>query len=215
MSECTNGELRDLLPELVNGRLDTESRERVEAHVASCMECADELALLRSLRPALTREPVIDTQRIANAVLARTANGASRAAPRAGIAPRGGVGVGAAARRGGGGGGVGGAAQVACGDRRRRAARGRGAWIRREDPWCDWNAARRGRAQAGNRHERYGQPAASSSGVGARTHCRTAVLRACRCPPTSGCRRAAARRRSCSNHGRKHWRARERVRSLR
>ena len=97
MSECTNGELRDLLPELVNGRLDTESRERVEAHVASCMECADELALLRSLRPALTREPVIDTQRISNAVLARTANGASRAPARAGIAPRWRVAIAAAA----------------------------------------------------------------------------------------------------------------------
>ena len=41
MSECTNGELRDLLPELVNGRLDAELQRHVEAHVAACAECAD------------------------------------------------------------------------------------------------------------------------------------------------------------------------------
>ena len=33
MSECTNGELRDLLPELVNGQLDAEMQRAVEAHV--------------------------------------------------------------------------------------------------------------------------------------------------------------------------------------
>jgi anti-sigma factor RsiW len=86
MSECTNGELRDLLPELVNERLDAESRLRVEAHVASCAECADELALLRALRPALIGEPVIDTQRVAAAVLARTSGAPARARAHAGIA---------------------------------------------------------------------------------------------------------------------------------
>lgn len=73
MSECTNGELRDLLPELVNGRLDATMRQSVEAHVASCTECATELALLRALRPALLSEPAIDAQRIAAAVRARVA----------------------------------------------------------------------------------------------------------------------------------------------
>jgi hypothetical protein len=73
MSECTNGEMRDLLPELVNGRLGAELQLAVEAHVAECAECAAELTLLRSLRPALMREPVVDTQRIAAAVRAQTA----------------------------------------------------------------------------------------------------------------------------------------------
>ena len=77
MSECTNGELRDLLPELVNGRLGAEMQQTVEAHVASCTECAEELALLRSLRPALMRAPAIDTQWLAAAVHAQT-GGAQR-----------------------------------------------------------------------------------------------------------------------------------------
>jgi hypothetical protein len=88
MTECTNGELRDLLPELVNGRLDAEMRQRVEGHVASCEVCANELALLRSVRPALMRAPAIDAERIAAAVRAQTAAGASSASTRAGIARR-------------------------------------------------------------------------------------------------------------------------------
>jgi hypothetical protein len=76
--------MRDLLPELVNGRLDAELQLAVEAHVAECAECAAEVTLLRSLRPALLGAPVIDSQRIAAAVRAQTA-----AAPQRGPARRG------------------------------------------------------------------------------------------------------------------------------
>lgn len=78
MSECTNGEMRDLLPELVNGRLDAAQQLAVEGHVAACAECAAELTLLRSLRPVLMREPVVDTQRIAAEVRAQTSAAAER-----------------------------------------------------------------------------------------------------------------------------------------
>ena len=71
MTECTNGEMRDLLPELVSGRLSAEMQLAVEAHVAECEECAEELTLLRALRPALMRGPVVDAQRIAAAVRAQ------------------------------------------------------------------------------------------------------------------------------------------------
>jgi len=88
MNECTNGELRDLLPELVNGRLDAAMRQAVETHVASCAECAEELSLLRSLRPALVHEPSIDAQRIAAAVRARTSAPARLQQPRSRIPTR-------------------------------------------------------------------------------------------------------------------------------
>jgi hypothetical protein len=78
MSDCTNGELRDLLPELMHGTLDAETQRAVEAHVASCGECAEELALLRALRPALVRGPAVDSQRIAAAVNARTTRAPQR-----------------------------------------------------------------------------------------------------------------------------------------
>ena len=97
MGDCTNGELRDLLPELANDRLDAESRQRLEAHVAACDECAEELALLRALRPSLLREPAVDTQRIAAAVLARTRDASSRAPARARLATRWRIAIAAAA----------------------------------------------------------------------------------------------------------------------
>jgi anti-sigma factor RsiW len=97
MGECTNGELRDLLPELVNARLDPAMSQTVEAHVASCMECAEELALLRSLRPALKQAPTIDTQRIAAAVRAQIAGDATRAPAGEGIGTRWKVAIAAAA----------------------------------------------------------------------------------------------------------------------
>lgn len=71
MSDCTNGELRDLLPELMHGTLDAEKRRAVEAHVAACPECREELALLRAIRPALMGGPAVNAQRIAAAVNAR------------------------------------------------------------------------------------------------------------------------------------------------
>jgi anti-sigma factor RsiW len=80
MSECTKGELRDLLPELVNGQLDAETQRAVEAHVAGCEECAEELALLRALRLGLVRGPVVDAAKIAAAVCAHTAQQPARAA---------------------------------------------------------------------------------------------------------------------------------------
>lgn len=88
MSECTNGELRDLLPELVNGRLDAETQRAVGAHVVECEECSAELALLRALKPALMRAPVIDTQRIAAAVQARTSTSGGRGRARVSMQSR-------------------------------------------------------------------------------------------------------------------------------
>ena len=82
MSECTNGEMRDLLPELVSGRLGAEMQLAVEAHVAECGECTEELALLRSLRPVLMGGPVVDTARIAAAVRAQVPAARAREATR-------------------------------------------------------------------------------------------------------------------------------------
>jgi anti-sigma factor RsiW len=78
MSECTNGEMRDLLPELVNGRLSAEVQLAVEAHIAECEECPEELVLLRSLRPALMRGPVVDTSRIAAGVRSQVSSSRAR-----------------------------------------------------------------------------------------------------------------------------------------
>jgi anti-sigma factor RsiW len=68
MNDCPNADVRDLLPDLVHGRLDAESRAMVEAHVAACADCRAELALLRDLRASLGRTPRLDLAAITAAV---------------------------------------------------------------------------------------------------------------------------------------------------
>ena len=60
MNDCPNATVRDLLPDLVHGRLDVEARAMVEAHVAGCADCRLEVALLRDLRASLRRTPQLD-----------------------------------------------------------------------------------------------------------------------------------------------------------
>jgi anti-sigma factor RsiW len=68
MTDCPNADVRDLLPDLVNGRLDAESRAAVEAHIATCADCGAEVALLRDLRASLRHTPRLDLSAIAAAV---------------------------------------------------------------------------------------------------------------------------------------------------
>jgi hypothetical protein len=68
MIDCPNGEVRDLLPDLLHDRLPLPQRREVERHVASCDPCSAELALLRDFRATLSRVPVIDTRAIAAAI---------------------------------------------------------------------------------------------------------------------------------------------------
>ena len=72
MSECTNGEMRDLLPELVNGRLDAEMQRTSRRTSAECEECAEELALLAIAATGAHARPLVDASSIAAAVHAQT-----------------------------------------------------------------------------------------------------------------------------------------------
>jgi anti-sigma factor RsiW len=73
MADCSNVEIRELLPERASGALSVADLARVDAHVAGCAMCSDELALIRSARSALRREPRVDVARIAAAVQRATA----------------------------------------------------------------------------------------------------------------------------------------------
>lgn len=68
MSDCTNVEIRELLPEYLHDRLGATARARVDAHVATCADCAGELAVLRSVRQAYAGRPAIDTDAIVRAL---------------------------------------------------------------------------------------------------------------------------------------------------
>ncbi len=68
MNDCPNADVRDLLPDLVHGRLDDATRAMVESHVAGCGDCRAELALLRELRTATSRTPALSLGAIAAAI---------------------------------------------------------------------------------------------------------------------------------------------------
>lgn len=84
MSDCVNGDIRDVLPEMINGTLPAADVARVREHVRACGDCAAEVELLRAARAAMRLTPTMDTARIAAAVQASTARRLSaRGAPQA------------------------------------------------------------------------------------------------------------------------------------
>jgi hypothetical protein len=69
MSDCLNGDLRDLLPDLAAERLSGAERARVASHVASCAACAAEVELLHAARRVMSRGvPAVDIARIVAAL---------------------------------------------------------------------------------------------------------------------------------------------------
>lgn len=73
MNDCVNGDIRDVLPELVSGTLPAGDAARVQDHVRTCADCAAEVVLLRTARAAMRLAPTMDTMRITSAVRASTA----------------------------------------------------------------------------------------------------------------------------------------------
>ena len=68
LRDCENAEMRDRLPDLMHGRLTEPERASVAAHVASCVACTAELALLERTRAELARIPAVDIRRIASVI---------------------------------------------------------------------------------------------------------------------------------------------------
>jgi anti-sigma factor RsiW len=68
MIDCPNGDVRDVLPDYVNDRLDAPRRFEVEAHLASCASCRDEVELLRDLRATMRRTPTVNAEAIVAAI---------------------------------------------------------------------------------------------------------------------------------------------------
>ncbi|HMA20516.1 MAG TPA: zf-HC2 domain-containing protein [Gemmatimonadaceae bacterium] len=67
MTECINTEVREALPDLLNGRLSALDTATMNAHVEACAECRAELELLREIR-ASRIVPRMDAARIASAI---------------------------------------------------------------------------------------------------------------------------------------------------
>jgi predicted anti-sigma-YlaC factor YlaD len=72
MTDCPRSEIRDLLPDWVNGSLDRDAAADVSEHLTTCAVCRDEADLLGRLRVVLSPEPAIDIRRVAERVVERT-----------------------------------------------------------------------------------------------------------------------------------------------
>jgi anti-sigma factor RsiW len=50
MNKCTELDIQEMLPDLLHGALGADARAQVEAHIASCEDCAEELQVLRTVK---------------------------------------------------------------------------------------------------------------------------------------------------------------------
>ena len=67
MNDCSNVTMREMLPDLLNGRLAAGARAEVEAHVASCSDCRAEFDLLRRVKASAVA-PAVDVEGIAGSI---------------------------------------------------------------------------------------------------------------------------------------------------
>lgn len=68
MNECVNAEVKEALPDLLNGRLSALDTATMNAHVESCADCRAELELLRQAKTSTLLAPRMDAAKIAAAI---------------------------------------------------------------------------------------------------------------------------------------------------
>ena len=68
MNKCTDIEIQELLPDLLHGSLDDHARREVEAHLATCESCREDLDVIRTVKSAAIFAPVIDADRVARQI---------------------------------------------------------------------------------------------------------------------------------------------------
>lgn len=84
MTDCPEGELRDLLPDLVHERLPASRRAVLVAHLEGCEDCRVELELLRALRGAMREAPAVDVNAVVAALPVPRPPRVARSSARAG-----------------------------------------------------------------------------------------------------------------------------------
>ncbi|MGZ3435619.1 MAG: zf-HC2 domain-containing protein [Gemmatimonadaceae bacterium] len=64
MNKCTDSDIQELLPDLLHGALAGAEKVRVEAHVATCESCQEDLDVLRTVKSAAVFATSIDVDRV-------------------------------------------------------------------------------------------------------------------------------------------------------
>lgn len=68
MPDCANVTIRELLPDLMHQRLSPDVEAEVRAHLATCDDCTEELALLEAVRMLASSGPRLDVAGIVRAL---------------------------------------------------------------------------------------------------------------------------------------------------
>ena len=64
MNKCTDSDIQEMLPDLLHRALADGERLRVEAHLATCESCQEDLDVLRTVKSAAVFAPSIDVDRV-------------------------------------------------------------------------------------------------------------------------------------------------------
>ena len=64
MNKCTEVDIKEMLPDLLHGKLDARAIARVEAHLGHCEVCTEDLEVLRTVKSAAVFVPPIDIDRV-------------------------------------------------------------------------------------------------------------------------------------------------------
>jgi anti-sigma factor RsiW len=64
MNKCSDSSIQEMLPDLLHHTLPADARARVEAHLATCDECGEDLKVLRAVKSAAVFAPAIDVDRV-------------------------------------------------------------------------------------------------------------------------------------------------------
>ena len=64
MSNCMEREIQEMLPDVLHGTIRPADRARIDAHLASCGPCREELDVLRAIHGAAVFTPSIDVESI-------------------------------------------------------------------------------------------------------------------------------------------------------
>jgi hypothetical protein len=68
MNKCTDSDIQEMLPDLLHRALSDSERRRVEAHVATCESCREDLDVLRTVKSAAVFAPSIDVNRVVSQI---------------------------------------------------------------------------------------------------------------------------------------------------
>lgn len=69
MNKCTDSDIQEMLPDLLHDTLRSDAKKRVEAHLATCETCQDELEVIRIVKNAAIFAPSISVDRVVRQIV--------------------------------------------------------------------------------------------------------------------------------------------------